>query len=203
MKRTKNTVNYNGLSSSSRKHGHQRQKMAKDFEIDEASTPLKDLKAAQDGIKIYSGVPETPTPRRNRVDHQLNIAQQKMEYCLHSLTSYVEDGKMVDLGQAMAWARSSYEDIHQERRRYMAGRQAWKLDQRQDENKGTLLSQEESKRITRMQDSKSSNQGRGRTFRPEWARQEQRSRFRSRSFSTSRSTKGGGKGSKGKGKGQK
>jgi hypothetical protein len=44
--------------------------------------PLQDLKGQAPYIPRYSGVPETPPPRRNKVDATLCQTQHKMEYAM-------------------------------------------------------------------------------------------------------------------------
>lgn len=109
--------------------------------------PLTDLKKNQTLVPRFSGVPETPPPRRNKVDNQLFMVQSKLETSLHLLTGYFENNNPSQLGAAAAWIRSAWQDTHEARRQYVAGRQSWKLDQRTDDDRPRLLSREEEKKI--------------------------------------------------------
>ena len=92
-----------------------------------------DLPALQDSrgdVALYFGVPEAPGPRRNRVDGQLFQAQVKVELGLHLMTHYLETVNKAALGGAAAWQRSASQDLQEQRRQFLAGREAWKLERR-------------------------------------------------------------------------
>ena len=108
---------------------------------------LEMLRHNAQNITKYQGVPPTPAPRKNRMDAKLYQPQLKLENALHCLIHYMETRQEVALGQVAAWTRSAYEDIHQTRRGWYAGRQAYKLDPRQDDDRPKLLSQEEQAKI--------------------------------------------------------
>lgn len=112
-----------------------------------APPPLSQLKASAPQIVRYAGIPETPAPRRNRIDQQLFGAQAKFESILHLLVHHQETGNNGALGAAAAFARSGFEDIHQQRRHLLAGKQSWKLGPRSDDTRPRLLTQEEEKKI--------------------------------------------------------
>jgi hypothetical protein len=109
--------------------------------------PLQDLRSQVTTIPLYSGVPETPATRRNKVDNGLYQVQHKLEYAMHLLVKSVDGGDVASMIQATAWIRSGWEDIQQQRRGYLAGRQAWRLDKRTDDVKAKLLSKEEEAKI--------------------------------------------------------
>ena len=113
----------------------------------EQPPPLQELKAMEGGIHRYSGVPETPPPRRHRVDTQLHTVQKKMELAMHLMVHCLEKNDKVALATAGAFLRSGAEDVLQQRRSFMAGKQAWKLPRRPDDNRPTLLTEDEEKRI--------------------------------------------------------
>ena len=77
-------------------------------------------------VRSYQSVPESPLARRNRVDSQLQGVQQKIELGLHLLTHFLEIGNRAAIGGAVAWHRSAWEDLNQQRRQFLAGKQAWK-----------------------------------------------------------------------------
>jgi len=109
--------------------------------------PLQDLKAMESSIQRYSGVPETPPPRRHRVDNQLHTVQKKLEVSMHLLVHFLETNDKSALATSGAYLRSASEDVLQQRRQFMAGKQAWKLPRRADDNRPTLLTADEEKRI--------------------------------------------------------
>ena len=108
---------------------------------------LETLKHSAQTITKYQGVPPTPGPRKIRMDLKMFQAQLKMENALHCLIHFMETRQDVALGQVAAWSRSAFEDLHQTRRGWYAGRQAYKLDPRQDDDRPRLLTQEEQTKI--------------------------------------------------------
>ena len=108
---------------------------------------LEMLKHNAQNITKYQGVPPTPGPRKNRMDMKLFQAQLKMENALHCLIHFMETRQDVSLGQVAAWSRSAFEDLHQTRRGWYAGRQAYKLDPRPDDDRPRLLTQDEQAKI--------------------------------------------------------
>jgi hypothetical protein len=109
--------------------------------------PLQDLKHLEGGITRYSGVPETPPPRRHKVDNQLTTVQRKLEAAMHLMVHYFESKDKGALAASGAYLRSASEDVLQQRRTFMAGRQAWKLPRRADDNRPTLLTEDEEKKL--------------------------------------------------------
>ena len=96
----------------------------------------------------YSGIPATPSQRpQHRLDATLQMPQQKMELAMHSLTHYVETNDKQALLHTAAWIRSAWEDLHQQRRHTLAGKQSYKLEKRADDNRPKLLSPEEESKI--------------------------------------------------------
>ena len=178
------------------------------------STPpsLQSLKENRGDVALYQGVPEAPAARRNRVDAQLYQAQAKIEVGLHLMTHFLETGNKGALGGAAAWQRSAWEDLQQQRRQFLAGREAWKLDRRKDDQAVKLLTEEEEKKIWKQQRSEKSREGAGkgdrgrfRDSQPSWARKDWGSQDQSSWQDKSRtrsSSYGKGKGSRGKGSGR-
>ena len=109
--------------------------------------PLLDLKHAQSDIKLYQDVPESPPPTRHIQDKRLFDAQVKIEAALHLIMQSMEINDKQPTVEACAWLRSSWEDLLQARRKGFAGKQAWKLDARKDDNKPKLVSPEEEKKL--------------------------------------------------------
>ena len=163
---------------------------------------LQQLKTKATTVQLYSGVPETPPPRRNKVDTQLYNAQKKVETTMHLLVNFMESGDLTQIGTAAAFLRSTHQDLQEQRRSYLAGRQSWKLDPRADDAKPKLLSAEEEKKIRAPQERRPGP----RTTQPfvppptGWGKGESKwfpsSSPRSRSRSQGRGKGGRGKGSK-------
>ena len=110
---------------------------------------IQDLKAWQESIDHYTGVPEVPHPRKHRVDQQLYQIDIKITNVLNLLVRHFETREPSTLGAVAAWARSAQQDVREQRRHLLAGRQAWKLDPRQDDVRPKPLSPEEDKKIKR------------------------------------------------------
>ena len=51
--------------------------------------PLDQVKLTEQQVTRYQHVPQTPPPRKNRIENQLYIAQTKMENTLHLLVNYM------------------------------------------------------------------------------------------------------------------
>ena len=115
-----------------------------------APPPLDQLRASEKSLPCYKHVPQTPPPRgKNRVDSALFNAQKKMEQAMHLLVHNIETGDRETLSLSAAWIRSSWEDIQQQRRHLLAGKQSFKLDPRVDDTRPKLLSKEEEQKIIR------------------------------------------------------
>ena len=160
--------------------------------------PLENLRASEKSMPCYTKVPQTPPPRKNRLDSNLFNAQKKMELAMHMLVHHMEKNDKEAIGVGAAFVRSAWEDIHQQRRFLIAGRQSFKLDHRVDDTRPRLLSKEEEQKIGK----KSKPKPRARPFWGDansssnaFPAPEQQHRNRS---STPRS-KGKGKGGRGKG----
>ena len=94
-----------------------------------APPPLDQLRASEKSLPCYKHVPQTPPPRgKNRVDSALFNAQKKMEQAMHLLVHNIETGDRETLSLSAAWIRSIWEDIQQQRRHLLAGKQSFKLD---------------------------------------------------------------------------
>jgi hypothetical protein len=68
--------------------------------------PLQDLRSQVTTIPLYSGVPETPATRRNKVDNGLYQVQHKVEYAMHLLVKSVDGGDVASMIQATVWDKS-------------------------------------------------------------------------------------------------
>jgi hypothetical protein len=155
--------------------------------------PLINLNASQHEMTHYTGIPATPPPRRNnKVDRQWYQAQRKMEQAMHMLVHSLEQPNPQNIQGIGAWIRSAWEDAHQARRQFQAGRQAHQLQPRQDDTQPQLLTAEEKEKIMR-------SRSRPRT-RSQWGQESQPSQW-GRPWEPKTSGKGKGKG-KGKGRSQ-
>ena len=165
-----------------------------------APPPFEALQCTIQDMRLYNQVPQTAPPRKNRVDFNLHTAQKKQEQAMHMMVNYMECNDKRKLGMAAALIRSSWEDLNQNRRKLLAGKQAHKLEPRIDDDRQRLLTREEEQKVrptpTR------STQGFG---RPQWAAMSPNgisastssSTFRTnrpRKFSAERAGKGRGKG---------
>lgn len=111
--------------------------------------PIDKLKASEKVMPCYANIPLTPPPRKNRIDTQLYTGQKKLEHAMHMITHHLETGDQEAIGIGAAWIRSAWEDMHQQRRTLMAGKQAFKLDPRADDTRPRLLTKEEEQKIQR------------------------------------------------------
>jgi hypothetical protein len=112
--------------------------------------PLDSLKDKKSETAVYQEVPETPPPRRNKIDLSLWQGQQKIEYALHNIVHHLETGEKAKIGIAAAWARSAWQDLQEQRRQLLAGgRGRTLLERRPDEQKPRLLTPQEEEKINR------------------------------------------------------
>lgn len=111
--------------------------------------PLDALKLAGENQIKYQGVPVTPPARRHRMDTNFMLLQQKMENAMHALVGSQETENRQQVAEAAAWVRSAWQDIHEHRRRMLAGRQSWKLEKRPDDTRTRLLTKEEEEKIAK------------------------------------------------------
>ena len=72
--------------------------------------PLSRFKPV-DTNTMYEKVPETPPPRKNRVDQNLFVAQRKLEQCMHLLVHYCESGDRKSMVEYAAFCSSAWEDL--------------------------------------------------------------------------------------------
>ena len=167
--------------------------------------PLEKLKAAEHDAVHFLGVPETPGPRRNKIDFNLWQSQHKLEEAMHSLLNHFEQGDQKHLGLTAAWLRSAWQDLHEQRRVLLAGGRGKNLlEKRPDDVRARLLTPQEEEKISkaRKPPAKAKNLW-GSNPGPNPPRPPQPpDGFRGRSHSRSRSqTRGSGNG-KGKGGGK-
>jgi hypothetical protein len=114
----------------------------------QTAPPLQDLKITTQKTTRYTGVPEPPPPRRqNKIDTHLFTVESKLCTTLNILADFIENEDHTNIGLAAAFIRSAQQDIREQRRGLLAGRQAWKLDPRKDDEKTKLLTAEEEKRM--------------------------------------------------------
>ena len=111
--------------------------------------PLDQLRASEKSMPFYTKVPQTPPARKNRVDANLCNAQKKMECAMHMLVHHLETNDKEAIGVGAAFVRSAWEDLQQQRRFLMAGKQSFKLEHRADDTRPKLLSKEEEQKIGR------------------------------------------------------
>ena len=159
--------------------------------------PLGQVKVALQESTKYEGVPPTPPPRGNRLDKQIWTTQHKLEAAMNLMVAQLETNDAARMAMAGAMIRSAWEDLNENRRRLMAGRQTYTLDQRKDMDQTRLLSTEEAEKVRKARSAKATapaTQGKGnqapRQWKPDWNTQGQGNWRKS------------GKG-QGKGKGQK
>ena len=111
--------------------------------------PFDSMKHLAKSTTKYTGICATPPFRpQHRLDASLQMPQQKLEMAMHSLVHHVETNDKQALLHTAAWIRSAWEDLHQQRRQTLAGKQSFKLDKRTDDNRPRLLTQEEESKIT-------------------------------------------------------
>ena len=111
------------------------------------SPPPLSMVSGQEKPVRFSGLPKTVPPRKNMIDRQLWSAQWKLERVMQEMFQALEEDDKSKMLKAGAFARSAWEDLHQQRRRLMVGRQAGALDGRPDEDKPRLLSKEEEQKL--------------------------------------------------------
>ena len=167
--------------------------------------PLDRLREAENGTTIYTAEPQTPSARKHPIDQKLHTMQKKVETIMHLHIHHFETGDRDNkaIGLSAALARSVWEDLNQQRRALLAGKQAFKLDPRKDDIKPRLLSKEEEKKVRQ---TPKPPQQRGRPF---WRNDNQQTsgyrsnsqRYRSNSSNYRSFSQGRGKG-KGKGRGR-
>jgi hypothetical protein len=160
--------------------------------------PFDKLKSLVKTIPKYTLIPNTPPPRpKHRLDSSLTTPQQKMEHAMHTLVDFVETNEKQSLLHTAAMIRSAWEDLHQQRRQTLAGRQSFKLDKRSDDNRARLLTQEEESKIVRPRP-----QPRPTRFWGDTSSSSKEQQFSQKSFHDKPRTPSRGKG-RGKGKGGK
>lgn len=128
--------------------------------------PLDKVRQLQKDVTGVAGIPETVPARKHFRDRQLQQLQLKQEQVLIMLCQAVEASDVYEgpLITAAALARSSWEDLQDLRRREFAGRDAHKLDRREDASNLRLLSPAEEKLMS-SQRGKGKGKGKGKGFR--------------------------------------
>ena len=76
-----------------------------------APPPLEQVRGSGARVKKYKGIPVAPQPRRNRIDQNLWILQQKLDISMHLLIDALETGEPSQIDQAAAEIRSAWEDV--------------------------------------------------------------------------------------------
>lgn len=124
------------------------QALAKDLvNLLENPPPLNLLKSDSINITPYTKIPSTPSSRKHILDQKMYIPQKKMEQAMHHLVHSLETQDPQGTQVAAAYVRSAWEDLHQARRDLLAGRQKYKLEKREDDNRARLLTKEEEAKI--------------------------------------------------------
>ena len=116
-----------------------------------SAPPLGALAHQNDGGRPprYVGVPRTVPPRKNRIDRDLWQAQWKLERAMHEMVTAMKLDDKSPMIRAAACIRSSWKDLHQQRRRLLAGKATYQLEARADEDRPRLLSKDEEAKIRR------------------------------------------------------
>ena len=124
---------------------------------------LELVRAMQKDLPGIQGIPETVPPRKFYKDRVLWQMQAKQEHIMILLCQAVEQSPVFDgpLLSAAALVRSTFEDLKDLRRKEFAGREAYKLDKREDASSLRLLSPAEEKLISGPR-GKGKGKGRGR-----------------------------------------
>ena len=73
------------------------------------------------------------------------MAQKKMENTMHLITYHFETGDKTALAMATAISRSAWEDINQQLRALLVGKDLQVLDKRKDDERPRVLSEAEDK----------------------------------------------------------
>ena len=108
--------------------------------------PLELLKGPSQSA-CYAKIPETPSSRKHPIDQKLQIPQKKMEIAMHKLVLSLDTNDTREVQTAAAFIRSAWEDLQQQRRELVAGRNKNKLDRRPDDTKARLLTPEEEAKV--------------------------------------------------------
>jgi hypothetical protein len=135
-------------------------------------------------------------PRKNKFDHGYYTPQKKIEASMHLMVHFLEHRQDSTLAEAAALQRSAWEDLQQNRRSLLAGKQSFKLQPRSDATRPKLLTEEEQKKI--YQPKPKFRQFKG---NQQWGKKSQDPPSTSSSSFTFSSSKGKGKG-KGRSKSQ-
>ena len=152
--------------------------------------PMEQIRKSGQQVPRFKGVPVTPQARRgNRIDTGLFVVQQKLEHAMNMLVHHAEGSDPQSLQVVAAMLRSSWEDVQQNRRGLLAGKQVGKLAPRTDDDRVRLLTKEEEDKV---------RQGQA-TQKPFKARRQWRPKQSYDYVPWKKPSKGGGKG-KGKGK---
>ena len=126
--------------------------------------PLALVKKLIDEVKCLEGMPQTALPRRAAIDRALFNPQQKLETALNVIVAMQEKSAdpalSEDLTSLAALVRSAFEDLQENRRRLMAGRQSHLLDQREDRQEVRLLTPTEEAKLREHQ-SRGKGKGKG------------------------------------------
>ena len=114
----------------------------------QAPPPLAQVHQTARTLERYNGVPTTPAARRRNVpDKKLWDIQNKLENAMHAFVASCEQGKQAHMMKAIAFIRSAFQDVHEQRRHNLAKSQAWQLDKRPDDTQPTLLTKDEENEI--------------------------------------------------------
>ena len=105
--------------------------------------PLQEIRLLMADIERFDMLPVTPPARAARADRSQATVQGKLEAAMHCLVGHVEYGNLKLLLALAGLLRSSWEDLHQQRRASAAGNRSWLLEPRPDRVEARLFSSEE------------------------------------------------------------
>ena len=138
-----------------------------------APPPVTLIQQLLKSVEAIDGVPQPPAPRRAPGDRSLFNTQRKVGAALVKIVVLAEKDPgnefSTELRSLAALVRSVYEDINEQRRRLLVGRQGAVLDPRADMTEPRLLKphEEQKLRTTPLGKGKGKGKGKGRgNYRP-------------------------------------
>ena len=123
--------------------------------------PLSRITQTVKELPRYTGIPQTPPPRKQRVDQSLAAMQRKLEMCMNAIVHHLEEGDQNSLGVAGALVTSTLDCIQQSRRRILAGMQSYALKARPESHQPRLLDEVEENKVRRARATSRTGGGKG------------------------------------------